>query len=134
MKTMEDLMKLRIKGDSFRLRVSRSELDRLLRGEQIEETIHFAPQPDAHLTYALARAADGDATGVRYSPGQVTVVLAPGDLNAWQNSGQVGIYTSVNVGPATSLELIIEKDYACLDRGGEDNADSFENPHAGALC
>ena len=46
-------MKLRIKGNSLRLRVSRSEFTRFLSQSRIEETIHFGPGPEAKLTYGL---------------------------------------------------------------------------------
>jgi len=127
-------MKLRIKGDSLRLRVSRSEHDRILCGERVEDTIHFSSDPDAKLTYSLEKASHGASTGVHYSTGQITVLLAKDDLGTWGDPSQVGIYTSVGIGSENSLELVIEKDYACLDRNDEDNADTFENPHAGAIC
>ena len=127
-------MKLRIKGDSLRLRVSRSELDRFLRGERIEDTIHFSSEPEAKLTYSLENAVYGASTGVRYSIGHVTVLLSKDHARTWSDNNQVGIYTSVGIGSENSLELVIEKDYACLDRSDEDNTDTFENPHAGALC
>ncbi len=127
-------MKLRIKGDSLRLRVSRSELDSIIRGERIEDTILFSPDPDAALTYCLDHAAGDAPTGLRYSPGKVTVLLAARDVKVWSDPGQVGIYTAIAVGPTRSLELIIEEDFACLDRDDQGNADTFENPHAGAKC
>jgi hypothetical protein len=71
---------------------------------------------------------------VHYSPGQVTVLLAKDDVETWGDPSQVGIYTSVENGSENSLELAIEKDFACLDRSDEDNLDTFENPHAGAIC
>src|SRR5271167_3695937 len=98
-------MKLRIKSDSLRLRVSRSELDRVLRGERVEDTIHFSSDPDAKLTYSLENASYGASTGVHYSPGQVTVLLAKDDVEAWGDPSQVGIYTSVGTGSENSLEL-----------------------------
>jgi hypothetical protein len=48
-------MKLRIKGNTLRVRVSRSEVARLLAGDCLEETIHFSPEPVAKFTYALHR-------------------------------------------------------------------------------
>ena len=44
-------MKLRIKGDSLRLRVGPAEVERLTGSGRIEETIHFAP--GVQMTYAL---------------------------------------------------------------------------------
>lgn len=127
-------MKLRIKGDSLRLRVSRSELDRILCGERVEDTVHFSSDPDAKLTYSLGSASLGASTGVLYSPGQVAILLAKDDMETWGDPSQVGIYTSVGIGSENSLELVIEKDFACLDRSDEDNTGTFENPHAAANC
>ena len=42
--------------------------------------------------------------------------------------------TTLDMGSAGSLEVVVEKDFACLDRSDEDNSDSFANPHAGATC
>jgi hypothetical protein len=127
-------MKLRIKGNSLRLRVSRSELDRLLRQERLEETIHFAPQPDAKLTYALEQASSVSAPTVQYSDGEVTVLIPAGLAGTWCSTDMVGITECISLGTCGSLELVIEKDFACLDRSEEENQDTFENPHAGAVC
>jgi len=43
-------MKLRIKGNSLRPRVSRSEVASLLKRDRLEETIRLAPQANAKLT------------------------------------------------------------------------------------
>jgi hypothetical protein len=33
------------------------------------------------------------------------------------------------------LAVLVEKDFACLDRGDEENADTFPHPHAAVhLC
>ncbi|WP_035354333.1 DUF7009 family protein [Edaphobacter aggregans] len=127
-------MKLRIKGDSLRLRVSRSELARLLGGERVEDTVHFAPIPDARLTYALESASQADPVRIQYEPQNVTVFLSEEQAEFWAKDSEVGIYTSINIGPARSLEIIVEKDFACLDRSEEENADTFVNPLVGATC
>ena len=35
---------------------------------------------------------------------------------------------------AGTLALLIEKDFACLDRSEEDNEDTFPNPNVGITC
>jgi hypothetical protein len=127
-------MKLRIKGNSLRLRVSRSELEQFLAGHRVEETIHFAPEPEAKLVYALEFTLQASAVTVRYKPQEVTVILSEEQARLWGKEGEVGVYTAVDIGPASSLEVIIEKDFACLDRNDEDNSDTFNNPQAGAVC
>ncbi len=127
-------MKLRIKGNSLRLRVSRSELARFQAGGRIEETIHFTAAPDATLTYALESALKPSPVTVRYGSRDVTVILSEDRARIWGNQSEVGVYTTLDMGPAGSLEVAVEKDFACLDRSDEDNCDAFANPHAGAAC
>jgi hypothetical protein len=127
-------MKLRIKGNSLRLRVSRSEVVRLLNGDRVEETIHFAPQETAKLTYALEQELSGSAPTVQYTEGDITVRIPADQATSWCLTDQVGIVESINVGTTGSLDLVIEKDFACLDRSDEDNQDTFANPNAGATC
>ena len=127
-------MKLRIKGNSLRLRISRSEVDRLLRRERLEETIHFAPHADAKLTYALEQASSVSVPTVRYTGKEVTVLIPAGLADTWCTTDMVGIAEQVDLGTFGSLELVIEKDFACLDRNEEENRDTFANPHAGTVC
>jgi hypothetical protein len=127
-------MKLRIKGNSLRLRVSRSELARFQAGDRIEETIHFSAAPEATLTYALESASTPSPVTIQYGPREVTVVLSKDRARVWGAQSEVGVYTTLDMGPAGSLEVIVEKDFACLDRDDGDNSDTFANPLAGAAC
>jgi hypothetical protein len=129
----EDKMKLRIKGNSLRLRVSPSEIERLLTIGRIEETIRFAPQQDASLTYALECMASEKKIDVRYRPHEVTVVISTGTAHKWAEEEQVGVYSAVNIG-GSQLEVAVEKDFACLEGDEADNADTFPNPRSGASC
>jgi hypothetical protein len=127
-------MKLRIKGNSLRLRVTRSELARLSAGESIEETIHFTPEPAAVFRYALVSNPETDQVGIRYRDGEVTVTIAPEQMRAWSEESQIGIYATLHLGPAGLLEIAVEKDFACLDGRDEDNRDTFANPVEGKVC
>jgi hypothetical protein len=127
-------MKLRIKGNSLRLRVSRSELTRFLSPSRIEETIRFGPGPEAKLTYALESTPTNTATTVRYNPLELTVTISEDQARTWSGAGEVGIYTAVDIGADSLLEVIIEKDFACLDRSDEDNTDTFVNPNVSVVC
>jgi hypothetical protein len=50
------------------------------------------------------------------------------------DTNQVGIYSSVDLGPRGVLELIVEKDFACLDLSDANNADAFPNPGVECIC
>jgi hypothetical protein len=127
-------MKLRIKGNSIRLRVSRSEVARLLADECLEETIYFAPAPDARLTYALEQEPSLTSPAVRYAEKRVVILIPADQASTWGVTNQVGISEIISLGALGSLELLVEKDFACLDRSEEENEDTFENPYAVGMC
>lgn len=127
-------MKLRIKGNSLRLRVTRPELQRLLAEGRIEETVRFGQQEAACLIYALEHGAQDEALSVRYAAGEVAVALSADAMLQWTETGQVGVYGQISLGAHGSLEIAVEKDFACLDGDDAENADAFPNPRAGAVC
>jgi hypothetical protein len=126
-------MKLRIHKNSLRLRLGPAEIARLLDTGRIEESIRFAPQGSAALTYALELAASGQELCLRYRPQEVTVLLARDAARRWADGEQVGISGEIDMGE-DKLELLVEKDFACIDRTGGEKEDTFPNPKAGAAC
>lgn len=126
-------MKLRIKGNSLRLRVTRSELTRLIDTGRIEETIYFSSSEGSRLTYVLEHEPNLTGATLRYQPLEVAVVLPEREATAWAKSDLVGIYATVDLGPVGGLDLIVEKDFACLDLSDADNLDTFPNPDA-SVC
>jgi hypothetical protein len=100
----------------------------------VEETIHFAPEASASFTYALQQEPSTKSPTVQYTDSRVSVLLPTDQTYVWGETDQVGIAQDINLGTYGSLALLIEKDFACLDRSDEDNLDTFANPHAGATC
>lgn len=127
-------MKLRINGNSLRLRLLRSEVVRLLGGDCLEETIHFTTEAAARFTYALQLQPALKMPAIQYAENRVTVLIPPDVANAWGSSDQVGIAEEISLGEFGSLALLIEKDFACLTRSKEGNQDTFANPDAGKIC
>jgi hypothetical protein len=61
---------------------------------------------------------------------RVAVLIPADQVNAWGITDQLGIAEDIGLGNLESLALLIEKDFACLDRSEEDNHDTFPNPNA----
>jgi hypothetical protein len=127
-------MKLRISGNSIRLRVRRSEVERLSAGESVAETVHLGCSEQAALTYALGTVAGSAGVQVSYEGTQISVLLPKDETSTWAGTEQVGIYATVDVGPYGKLNVIVEKDFACLDLSDAENEDTFQNPELGAAC
>ncbi len=124
-------MKLRIKGNSLRFRVTRSELETFRKQAHIEETICLGPEQQSHLKYALNHDSGLKAIQLSYQPPELSVALPSSEVERWAGSDQVGLYTTLDLGPRGTLDLIIEKDFACLHGTAEENLDAFPNPNLG---
>ena len=127
-------MKLRIKGNTLRIRVSRSEVARLLAGDRLEETIHFSSAPVAKFTYALQQGQSLSRPTVQYTENRVAILIPAEEAKTWGTTDQVGIFENISLGNLGSLGLLIEKDFACLDQSAEENEDAYPNPKAGTTC
>jgi hypothetical protein len=126
-------MKLRIKGNSLRLRITPSEMTRLLETGRIEETVYFGSDENARLTYAVEHTPLAPATTVRWTQQRISAVISSDEVHRWAGSPEVGLYAEVNTGRGV-LELAVEKDFACLDKSDDENVDTFANPRKGAIC
>ncbi len=121
-------MKLRIRGDSLRLRLSQAELVRLRETGEVCDRIGFG---DRSLDYAIVRT-DIDAPRARFDGDRIEVALPNAIAQMWVQTEQVGIEAE-QVLPTGKLRLLIEKDFKCLaPRADEDDSDAFPNPDAGS--
>jgi len=123
-------MKIRIRGDSVRLRLKRSEVVQLAAGTGIVEETHF---PGAVLTYRL-NVAENESISATFDNANLVVSLPKSELLNWVNTDEVSMYTEQELSGSRSLSLLIEKDFKCLEPGHhrdcEDDEDTF--PHPGA--
>jgi hypothetical protein len=127
-------MKLRVTGKSVRLRLTQSELAKLVDRGHIEETTYFGAGEDSRLTCALEHRPSSIDTSLQYKERELIVILSTSEFKAWAETNQVGIYATVDLGARGDLDIIVEKDFACLDLSDADNMDTFPNPNAGAVC
>jgi len=114
-------MKLRILGNSLRLRLSQSEVDQIGQGKAVEVSIDF---PKSKLTYRLATS-DSDEIQADYCENRISVELPNALAQSWANSNEVCIK-----GEYEGLTLLIEKDFKCLTDRDENESDLFANPNS----
>ena len=119
-------MKLRIRGNSVRIRLSQIELEQLADGGIAEDRVRFSR--DAELTYRVKVAPDG-AVRAELDASGVTVTLPKASLDRWLDPEEVSIRAEQPIDDRETLAILVEKDFACLvPREGEDVSDLFPNP------
>ena len=98
-----------MKANLLRLRLTRSELMKLMDTGRIEETIYFGSNEQSRLTYALEHKPDLISATLRYQRPEVVIVLPKEGATTWAESNQVGIYATVDLGLLGALDLIVER-------------------------
>ena len=127
-------MKLRVRDNSIRLRLTQSEVelvrtDGLVRGrvpfagsysfDYVLESSPATVKPEAHMS------------------NNVLIVRVPeSEIHSWADSEEVSISSRQILDGGDHLSILVEKDFACLaPREGEDESDMYPHPKAGeASC
>ena len=118
-------MKIRIQGNSIRIRLSKTEVDTLSDGGFLEDQTSFG---NTSFIYRLKSKADQSALSATYEDHQITMYVPEKFLSDWPDNNIVGLDANMPVGETKTLYLLLEKDFKCLDNVSEDQSDNFENP------
>jgi hypothetical protein len=119
-------MKLRIKGNSLRIRLTKTEVSKLSETGYLEELTSF---PGNRFVYALQKADDIEVLSATFINNKITVFVPHSFINDWPGNNVVGLDTKIPLTETESLYLLIEKDFVCLDETTEDQSDNYENPN-----
>jgi hypothetical protein len=114
-------MKLRLRGNTVRLRLIQNEVKRLAQGETLRETLPTKTPFSFEVTPLPV-----DAVSVEFADGVLSVSVPAGWAAEWADNDVVGRQDR-----AGEVDVLIEKDWACTTpRSGEDNAGAYPNPTA----
>jgi hypothetical protein len=119
-------MKIRIKGNSVRIRVTKSEVARFAEEGRLEEKTEFG---DAVLTYALQCSDKFENPSADFKSNTVTVYIPTRVRKEWVETDQVGFNHRMDIGNEKTLFILVEKDFICLDHTDEDQSDNYPNPN-----
>lgn len=111
-------MKVRIKGNSLRYRLSMSDVAWFGQEGYIEETVDFGK---TQLTYALQKS-PAQSLEAEFTNDKIVVFMPYSWCDEWIITDRVGFDQK---GP---LYLLVEKDFQCLDNVVEDQSDNYPNP------
>ena len=112
-------MKIRIKGNSIRFRLTRPEVERLDIGADIQESTEFV---NNSLAYRITCTED-QAIGISFEENRISLFLPISMLSSWKVTDQVGFRTELD-----RLVILVEKDFTCLDNVEEDQSENYPNP------
>jgi hypothetical protein len=119
-------MKLRIRGNSIRIRVSKPELEKIAEAGSAEDKIRFAPANELRYRVDVK---DGGGVEAEFRGSVIRVIVPRKEVERWLEPEQVSIEGEQAIGDGTHLRILVEKDYTCLaPRSDEDDSELFANP------
>lgn len=100
-------MKLRIRGNSIRLQLSKTELAKLAEKGKVEDTVRFSSEQS--LRYGIEVRPTGAVTAA-YGDGALIVTLPKARLDLWLRPGEVSVEGSQPIGGGKVLQIVLETD------------------------
>jgi uncharacterized protein DUF7009 len=128
------IVKLRLQFNSVRFRLKRREVEQLARTGRVEEKILIGSGEDETFDYVLESTAAVSSPSATVTARGVVVQVPSHEVMKWASTDQIGIEGRQPVDSKTSLRILVEKDFACVDGTDGENADTFPNPLAGLKC
>lgn len=123
-------MKIRIKGNSVRFRLTRSEVEIFCREGYYEEQTVLIGNVFKYAVKALDNIEDLSAD---FQHNTITMYLPKGETKTWANDARVGFRHELLLDNGQKLSLLLEKDFVCMDERGEDESDNYPNPKLGKI-
>lgn len=118
-------MKLRIRGNSIRLRLLRGEVAAFAANKILRETIDFGA---SSLTYILQTTAAGNQLTANFSDNKIIIAVPTAIAAEWTETDLVSLTAEQKIADGEVLEILVEKDFVCLDRPDDkDNEDAYPN-------
>lgn len=114
-------MKIRIKGNTIRYRLTKSDVDLLYKNRDLQDSTNFG---NRSLIYQL-KAANQDNLTASFVDDTIAVIIPSGKLAELAQTSRVGFD-----GRDGALYILVEKDFQCLDNVTEDQSDNYPNPLA----
>ena len=126
-------MKLRIRGNTLRFRLGRSEVETFGRTGTIGDKVQFGLK-EKEFGYLLETATE-NRFSASFTDGTIRVSVPPSEADRWVNSDEVSIAGTFMADGQTEIKILIEKDFVCLNaHNDEDQSDRYPHPNGDDAC
>lgn len=123
-------MKIRIRRNSIRFRLTRSEVETLYSTGKIMEKTLFN---SSHFIYGIQTKHNIEALEASFENNTITLYFPFKETKVWMHTDKVGYENTIALDNGDELYLLLEKDFVCLDETIEDQSDNYPNPTAAFL-
>lgn len=118
-------MKIRIKGASLRIRLTKSEVAQLVAGGKLSD---YTPFPVGAFRYSVVPVAKGESLTAAFEQGEIILYAGQPQLKGWDSDSRISLEAAMPLNDSESLHLLLEKDFKCLDNREDEQQDYYDNP------
>ncbi len=118
-------MKIRIKGNSIRFRLTQSDVAELCKQGFYEESTVF---DKATFAYGIHMEENVEEISAEFKANTITLNVPKKMVADWDTNDKVGFENSLSLKNGNTLQLLLEKDFTCLENRAEDESDNYPNP------
>jgi len=122
-------MKIRIKGNAVRLRLTKTDVEVFNKEGECKESTEFGSKK---LHYSLQVKTGISTLEADFVGDVITVYFPESEKQTWATSNRVGYNNDAEWNDTSKLSILVEKDFTCLDNTIEDQSDNFPNPKLNA--
>jgi hypothetical protein len=122
-------MKIRILANTLRFRLRQPEISHFQQNGKVTEVTAFGPEPADQLCFSLEISSEPQLS-VSFASNTTTVRVPRQLAEEWTSTELVGFDGKVNTGKGRVIEVLVEKDFVCLDSPEEDDVGAYPNPKA----
>jgi len=114
-------MKIRIKTNSLRYRLTRTDVSQLASTGCLRDEVNFGGQSLVNVI----KVTDNDDLSASFENNTITMFIPEFMVGEFEHTDRVGFEKGNG-----QLYLLVEKDFACLENVAEDQSDNYPNPLA----
>ena len=122
-------MKVRIKDNSVRFRLSITDLKTLEKKGKVVSTCSFGSSQVFKYSVISNKKGNSEFLCVDLKKNHIKIELAASDVKEWIKSDLEGFDAKMDNGTKEGLYVLIEKDWECLTPRDEDEDNLFPNPN-----
>ena len=120
-------MKIRIKGNSIRFRLTKSDVAAFSENRFIQESTNFGSR---NFVYGMKASENAQTISAEFKDNEILISIPLSLTRKWTESELVGLSEEIIFNDQQKLFVLIEKDFKCLDETSEDQSDNYANPLA----
>ncbi|MFM2388281.1 MAG: hypothetical protein RL660_3038 [Bacteroidota bacterium] len=119
-------MKIRIKDNSVRFRLSKREVQTLCTNGSISARTEFN---DAVFSYCIQVSEVHQQLAAVFNGQTITLFFPKQDADTWYTNDIITHKNIMTLQNGNTLSMLLEKDFVCLDHTDEDQSDNYPNPN-----